>query len=277
MTPLLRPLDRSHRRSRRTPRRGAALASPVAFVGFLAATLLGLLWLPTLGASGEQGPASSLGRPDEVLMVGDSLLYQSRPAFDQHFDDLGVATSWIGGPGEGLLTDQSSWLDQIDHAIETLDPDAVVIEACCNYAQHDDTELYRLPDGSTVVRDSELMYELWEDAARDAVGRAGAGGAEVYVVIAPQPVDGTYFELMVGSRMERFATIWRSLAADTPSIHLVDWTDLFADGGEMVTVLPGVGRVRHDDGLHVIGVGHDLVAERTAAAVLAGHLPRDDG
>jgi hypothetical protein len=205
-----------------------------------------------------------------VLLVGDSLLYQSRFAFDERFDGLGIATGWIGGPGEGLLTDQSSWLEQIDHAVETLDPDAVVIEACCNYAQHDDSELYQLPDGSTVERDSELMYALWDRAARDAVERARAGGAEVYVVVAPPPVDGTFFDLIVGSRMARIATGWREIAASDPTVHLIEWAPLFADGGEMVTVLPGVGQVRHDDGLHIVGPGHDLVVERTVTALLEG-------
>ena len=92
------------------------------------------------------------------------------------------------------------------------------------------------------------------------------------------PVEGTFFELIVGSRMEHFAATWQAIAADTPGVHLVDWTSLFADDdGEMVTVLPGVGQVRHDDGLHVVGAGHDLVAERTVAAVLEGHAARAAG
>jgi hypothetical protein len=120
------------------------------------------------------------------------------------------------------------------------------------------------------------MYDLWDRAALDAVERAGAGGAEVYVVVAPPPVEGTFFDLIVGPRMERFSSTWRSIAADDPAVHLIDWTPLFADDGEMVTVIPGVGRVRHDDGLHIIAAGHDLVVERTVAAVLDGHARRVD-
>lgn len=206
--------------------------------------------------------------PDRVLVVGDSLLHQARVAFDERFEQLDVDAEWIGGPGEGLLTDQREWLEQIDEVVGTFAPDAVVIEACCNYAQHDDEELFRLPDGTPVGRDTELMYELWHEAALEAVDRAGAGGAEVYVVVAPRPVEGTFFDAIVGDRMERIATIWRQVAEQRPEIHLVDWTPLFASEGRMVTVLPGVGRVRHEDGLHIVGPGEELVVDRTVTALL---------
>lgn len=206
--------------------------------------------------------------PDRVLMVGDSLLHQSRTAFDERFELLDIEANWVGGPGEGLLTDQRSWLDQIDQEVASFEPDAVVIEACCNYAQHDDDELYQLPDGSTVARDTELMYELWHEAALEAVDRAAAGGADVYVVVAPRPVEGTFFHAIVGDRMERIATIWRQVADERPAAELVDWTPLFASEGRMVTVLPGVGRVRHEDGLHIVGPGEDLVVDRTVTALL---------
>jgi hypothetical protein len=257
--------------SRPTSSRRWALTSLGGFFLVAVVALVGFAGFGPLDAGGEEPALWSPARPGQVLLVGDSLLHQSRHDVDRRFESLGVETAWIGGPGEGLLTEQSVWLDQIDHAVETFDPDAVVIEACCNYAQADDDELYVDAAGVPVPRDSPAMYELWEEAGREAVARAGARGATVSVVLAPPPVEGTFFSLIVGQRMERFAAIWREIAADTPEVHLIDWTPAFSDGDTLVTVLPGLGRVRHDDGLHVVGYGHELVASLTAEGVLAAY------
>jgi hypothetical protein len=263
--------------SRPTSSRRWALTSLGGFLFVAIATLVAFAGFGPLDAGGDQPAMPTPPKPDRVLLVGDSLLHQSRHDVDGRFEALGAETAWIGGAGEGLLTDQSAWLDQIDHAIETFDPDAVVIEACCNYAQEDDDELFLDASGIAVPRDSPAMFELWEAAGREAVARAGAQGATVSVVIAPPPVEYTFFSLMVGERMERFASIWREIAADTPGVQLIDWTPAFSDGDTLVTVLPGLGQVRHDDGLHVVGYGHELVASLTAEGVLEGYRTRVEG
>jgi hypothetical protein len=163
----------------------------------------------------------------EVLVVGDSLIWLQEDALAADLAAADVDLHLAGGSGTGLLTGQTAWLDAIEAAVAEDDPDVVVIEACCNYGATEEAPEhgYTLMDGSVVVPDSEVMYELWAAAAEEAVRVASAGGATVLWVLVP-PVAS---DDVLHDRIERFNLIARNLQEEFPSLVLVDWERALTD------------------------------------------------
>ena len=112
-----------------------------------------------------------------ILFVGDSMMIGASRQLTSRFTHAGAETRFVGYPGTGLLSGQGWWNREITHAVDTWHPDAVVIEACCNYRSGEPG--YQLPDGTTIEAGSAAMYDAWARQVKDAVRRAGAhGGAD---------------------------------------------------------------------------------------------------
>ena len=204
---------------------------------------------------------------DTVLLVGDSVMGQGLEQFQARFEAEGIAVGYAGGPGTGPLFPQGDWIRQIDENVERLDPDVVIIEACCDYARAPQGDLYRLPDGTQVQPGSEEMYVAWEREIRAAIDHADDGGAEVFVVLAP-PVQTNGFYGNLEEQVTRLNDMYRSLG-----VPLINWGSVLAPGGEYTPALPGPGgesqTVRLEDGVHNTPYGYELLADASVAPILA--------
>jgi hypothetical protein len=191
---------------------------------------------------------------ERVVIVGDSLVVGAQDEMIELFAANGVEHRFIAVSGTGLLTDQGVRLTELEAALEELNPDVVIIESCCNY---DGT--YSLADGTVVPSDSELLWDAWANQARLMVSAAQAHGAEVFFVITPRAIDGTWFSDL-DDRIQRFNEIYRSLG-----VTLIDWDDALYPRA----VAEGQASVRATDGLHLSAAGNEVVAATTWEAVAA--------
>ena len=194
---------------------------------------------------------------ERILFVGDSMMIGASRQLSSRFGKAGVETRFIGYPGTGLLSGQGWWNREIGHAVETWHPDAVVIEACCNYRSGEPG--YQLSDGTTIAAGSAAMYDQWRHQAKDAVRRAKAHGADVFWVVTPAVSDVLWPAYK--ERIGRF----NQISADTGATP-VDWRKVLTPDGSFHLTLPVDGRnvkVRKDDGLHITEDGNALVVDET--------------
>jgi hypothetical protein len=224
----------------------------------------------------REGAATGAARRD-VLLVGDSLLHALVPALTDGLDAFGIDVHVAGAPGTGLLSDQMDWVGQIARAVEAHDPEIVLIESCCNYGatpEHPEYD-YWLIDGSTVEPDSSTMYELWAQAADQAVAAAAAYGAQVLWVITP-PVQDDH---ALHDRIERLNRIARHLVEAHPDLEYVDWDLQLTgpDGGIIDPVPLGDGRFEplRVDFIHFGDAANALLVAETVDAIV-GALDRPD-
>jgi hypothetical protein len=207
-----------------------------------------------------------------ALIVGDSLVWTQVDELRDAFADAGVDAQFVGGPGTGLLTAQMAWVEAIELAVDTLDPDIVLIEACCNYgATAERPELsYYTQDGDEVPTDSEAMYELWSDAAARAVEAASAGGADVWWVLTPPLATDS----PLAERVERFNRIALNLAGDWPGLRYLDWGRVVttSSGALLESVPSGNGGTEplRVDAVHFGPAANAKLTDFTVATVLAG-------
>ncbi len=196
-----------------------------------------------------------------VILVGDSLMYQSNAELEAQFGDRGWDTTFVGGAGTGPLDDHGRWARDLTKQLDEHHPKVVVIEACCNYRGP-----YTAADGTPVPPDSPAMYQAWATATQDLVDRARASGATVFWVLTPpaQTTDPAYADYP--ERIRRFNDQYRSLNGVT----YIDWARSVAPFGFSPT-LPGPDgkpiEVRVADGLHLTEDGAALVAKQTWNAV----------
>jgi hypothetical protein len=187
-----------------------------------------------------------------VVIMGDSLVVGAEEELSATFEANGIEVTYIAVKGTGILTDDGVRLTQLQAALEELHPNAVIIESCCNY---DGT--YTQADGTVVPTDSELLWDVWAAQAQLMVSVAQAHDADVYVVVTPLVLPGTWFGGLA-DRIEHFNEIYRSLG-----VPLIDW-DAALDPADTTTRLAAL---RTTDGLHLTDAGDDLVAAATWSAV----------
>ena len=205
---------------------------------------------------------------DRVLLVGDSVMGQAYPFFSDRFAERGITTGYAGGPGTGPLNPQGEgdWLSQVDRWVRDFDPDVVVIEACCDYTNPPD-RLYRLPDGTEVLPNTDLAYQTWEQVSRELIRRASAGGARVFWVISPPVRTNGYYGPME-QHVIRLNEMYRRFPVPT-----IDWATPSSLDGQYSDDLP-IGpngemvRARADDGLHYTPAGDGMLADATLRAML---------
>ncbi len=207
--------------------------------------------------------------PKRVLFIGDSLLHQAFPVISSTFDESGVETDAIGGPGTSLLFDQARWLGELEERVASFDPDVVVIESCCGYDER------RAPFtllGVPLVPDTDETWAVWEHTADQAITIAQSGGALVLWVLAP-PAQTTGYYGPIEGRIDRANAIALALPDRHPCVGFVDWRVIAADDGSYTDTLPGADGepvvVRAPDGLHFSPPGMNVLAQVSRTAVLA--------
>jgi hypothetical protein len=224
---------------------------------------------PAAPATTAGAPVAGAAMPHRVLLLGDSLVWTQRDALAAQFAAVGVETRFAGGSGTGPLTAQSGWIRELASALDDFHPDAVVVEACCNYGaspEHPEYDYY-LDDGTPVPADTELMYDLWAAADEEIVQRAEATGATVWWVVTP-PVDP---QSAIAGRLDRFNRIARQLADDHPALRYLDWASaVTTPNGRLydpVTRSDGTTTPLRVDGLHFTDAGRALLTDATVRAV----------
>jgi hypothetical protein len=186
---------------------------------------------------------------ERVVVLGDSLVVGAEPAMRRLFDEHDVELTVVGGVGEGFLSPDADWLEELEDAVERTDPQVVVIEACCNIPSPK-----VLVDGKAVDADGRDAYAAWATAAREAVSIATASGARVMWVLTPQVAIPSANDDLAG-RITALNRIYAGLG-----VELVDWDAALRDEDRR--------QVKAGDGLHLTGAGSEVVAEVTVDAVL---------
>jgi hypothetical protein len=205
-----------------------------------------------------------------VLLVGDSLMFGARNHMKWTFAAQDVEVRFVGFPGTGLLSGQGWWNREVSAAVEEWKPDVIVVETCCNYSNSEPE--YELEDGTVVDPDSAEMYDVWRDLAVDLVQRAGADGAELFWVVAPDA--GPFVQSQYRTRIAMFNAI-----VDELGVARIDWASALDASGSYHASMFWNGewvQVRDDDGLHFTDAGNEVVATATWEAV-ASSVGRADG
>lgn len=227
--------------------------------------------------------AADPDRARSVLIVGDSLVHQGWEQTHAAFARVGVEAWFAGGDGTGPLYPQNQWRDQVAAAVADADPDVVVIEACCNYADAGlvPGALYRNADGTEVVPGTDAVHDAWAVEIEALIDAASARGATVLLTLNPTMTDtGIYGPVEAFSA--RLNDLYRRLAADGTADGLVDWwTPTGGGNGWSQSLTGGNGTVeaRVIDGVHFTPAGSEILAAVTVAAVTdadAGSDPTGD-
>ncbi len=151
--------------------------------------------------------------------------------------------------------------------MRTFDPDVVVIEACCDYANAPD-QLYVDEDGNQVLPNTDAAFAAWDREMRRVVEAAGAGGARCFVTELP-PVQTNGFYGPLESQVERLNAMYRSLPVDARGLEPA----LRQPDGSYTETLPGPDGtpvvVRLPDGVHMTEAANRLLAALTLQQVEA--------
>jgi hypothetical protein len=223
----------------------------------------------TVKPTGTSAPARAtpLAPPKRVLILGDSIVHQAYPVIAERFEEQGIDTKVIGGPGKSLMHDQGKWLSDLEAAIESYDPDAIVLESCCGYG---DNEPF-LVDGKPVGLDTEEQWAAWTELAGKAADIAMRDGRTAAWVLAPPASTNGYYG-PIEKRIGRANEIALDLTETHPGLELIDWRVIAGPDGAYAESLPDANgelvEVRAKDGLHFAPAGMAILADLTVADVL---------
>jgi peptidoglycan/LPS O-acetylase OafA/YrhL len=218
-------------------------------------------------------PATQTAPPlRNVLFLGDSLLHQSFPTIRDRLAAAGIEANAIGGPGEHLMSDDGAWIGELERALAELQPDLVVLEACCGWGSPWMVERYRSPDGQVIMPDTPESWAEWERLAAVATDLARGDGRPVAWVLAP-PADTNGYYGPIEDRIGLVNALYQRLVSCRPGAGLIDWRVMSGPEGEFAWDLRDAEgryvRIRSDDGLHFTPPGQAAVADLTRDAVLA--------
>lgn len=212
--------------------------------------------------------AADAARPARIVVIGDSILHDSVPALRDRAADLGIDFIALGGPRQTLFQYRDAWFAAVGDAVDTLDPDVVVLESATG-----SPDPYTTRDGTVIPPDDPRFWTEWEVESRRLTELAGSRGALVLWVLPP-PVDGVYSRWYgdVDVRMQRVTEIAERIAATEPRIGLIDWRVMGDADGRYTPVFVdsagGVTEIRARDGTHFTPAGRELLAQTTLAQVL---------
>jgi hypothetical protein len=211
--------------------------------------------LPVGVAMAEPGP-----RPT-VLVIGDSLTYESAAAISQDLTAEGYQPDVHAVPGSGILDTQINWLQRAQQYVQADKPAIVVVEFIGDYGLFG--ELPGIAD-RTPAFDAD-----WAARAQSLEDALASSGARVYWVVGPplqNPVDEQTLLQLDSSYSHLHVP---GVAANPP---LIDITKTFgtATGGYTPNV-PGPGGtpvvVRLTDGIHFTPAGVALYAQDIASGI----------
>jgi lysophospholipase L1-like esterase len=127
------------------------------------ALVLAVVALPVV-CSGEPSP------PGTVLLAGDSLLWQARPAVDRALSDDGWTVQSWAVPGSGITGGGSppvDWPTRMDELVSEHDPEIVVVELGTNGCGPGCSSVDDAIDG--IMREvTDVPVVLWLDVREEA-------------------------------------------------------------------------------------------------------------
>jgi hypothetical protein len=194
--------------------------------------------------------ATPITPPEQVLLVGDSILRQTGPALVRALGD-GFTVRNVAVNGSGLLTPRFfDWAARVDQELARATPDLVVISFIGNYTG-DPAGLWTTADGRTVESiESPDFAPEWARQTDALLADVARTGARVVLVLPPSiPVPA------VQDVVDRLRVVYQDAAARWPNVTLVD----------AAAVLPGP-EDRAEDGVHLSDRGEQRLAAAIAAA-----------
>jgi hypothetical protein len=209
--------------------------------------------------------ALTITRQKDVLIIGDSLTYESAPALTSDLLDNGFSVQVSAIPGSGLLDTHIDWLAHAKQLISSDNPDIVVVEFIGDYG------LFGTPPG--LGDRTPEFYAHWQSVAQQLEMVLTSRGAQVYWVVGP-PVEDPANE----SKLITLDNLYEHLKA--PNTHsgvplVIDATKPFAtSSGGYSQYMPGPNgapvELRVPDGTHFTLAGIALFGKTVAEQVAAG-------
>ena len=198
----------------------------------MALVLLGALAASAACGDGGDDPAAGVGPPGRVLLVGDSLFFQSGQELRASLEGDGWEVTLAAEPGAGLGGGgygDIDWPDRLDRALDGIEPEVAVVElgtnGCGRRCSSPDAAI-----ADVLERLEEVPLVLWLTVRTDAPRPTGA----------PAINDAL-----------------RRAAADRDGLEVLPYDD-WLDGA------PGLVS---DDGVHLTPAGQRAVAVRVLDAV----------
>lgn len=200
-----------------------------------------------------------------VLLIGDSLTYQSSSALKADLGARGFSTHVQAVSGSGLLDSQLSWTERARQLIAADNPDEVVVEFIGNYG---------LKGAQPGIADgTPQYYDRWRTAAQQLEDILTSRNAQVYWVIGP-PLGETFYQI----RLTTLDGIYESLHAPNVASGrppIIDVMKAFsAPSGVYSEYLPGprgtLVQVRLADEVHFTLAGIARYADTVARTLERG-------
>jgi uncharacterized protein len=214
---------------------------------------------------GVSAAVAVLTKHRKVLVIGDSLTFQSESAIKSDLQARGFDVDVLAVGGTGLLDTKFDWVAQAQQLIAQDHPDIVVAEFIGNYGLNGARP--GIADGSP------QFYAAWATAAQQATDVLSSGHAQVYWVLGPPLADpGREANLVT------LDNIYRNLEAPSSPAGrplFVDALTPFSDSqGGYTSSVPGLDGqpvvLRTIDGTHLTPAGSQRLADAMTAAVVAG-------
>lgn len=203
-----------------------------------------------------------LTRHRKVLVIGDSLTFQSAPAITADLQERGYQVQVTAVGGTGLLDTRFDWLTEMQQLITRYRPSVVVVEFIGNYG---------LNGARPGIADmTPPFYSAWASAAQQATSILSSRHAQVYWVLGP-PLARPAAE----AKLMTLDRIYLGLEAPASPAHrplFVDDVRPFSDDqGHYISSVPGLDGMpvvlRTIDGTHLTQAGSQRFADAMAAAV----------
>lgn len=241
-------------------RRWSTTGPPV----WITLSVVGLALVLALAWPAAVAPAAAETDPDRtrVLLLGDSLMDEAGPNAAERLRAAGYDVRLEATPGSGLLASYvpDDWLGRMRQLIDDYNPDIVVVEFCCNHwpGHQPESNPYRLLKGGTPE-----FFLAWEGQVDRAVQTLTSRGAVLSWVVTPPARNPHTNDVVTG--LNEIAI----RASRRYGFEMVNWSFWLAPHGHFVDELPGRGRIRSADGLHLAPSGAELVGDVTADFVMS--------
>ena len=210
-------------------------------------------------------PAPPLSR---VLFMGDSLVQQAFPTFADRLRRQGVDAHVIGGNGQSLMTHQGAWLVQLAGAVNSYDPDVVVLESCCGQFRFDPP--LTGAGGQVIAPDSPEFRAAWRTLALRASQIASSRGALVLWILGPPTHTNGWYGAIDG-QVAGINAVYEGLTPCPARTGTIDWSLVGGPGGAYAASVPDTTgetvQIRQADGFHFTPAGIDALSDLTLPAI----------
>lgn len=203
-----------------------------------------------------------------VLFMGDSLVQQAFPTFADRLHRQGIDARVIGGNGQSLMTHQNAWLVQLAGAVNSYDPDVVVLESCCGQFRFDPP--LTGTDGQVIAPNTPEFQAAWRALALHASQIASTRGALVLWILGPPTHTNGWYGAIDG-QVAGINAVYEALTPCPARTGTIDWSVVGGPGGTYAASVPDATgaavQVRQTDGFHFTSAGIDALSEVTLPAI----------